>query len=96
MTSFNLVAKYVGCVALTMFGVLAVVACSSDSKDSCSKLESLCSSTTTTDGGGTASISVKCDADKLDDLSNADEVNDCIKGASTCAVATGCLLKARP
>lgn len=71
--------------------VLLTMACSSpDTKGACEKFDSLCSSS---QGGVT--ITVKCDADALDDASNADDVVDCVKRASDCSSATACMLTAK-
>jgi len=52
-------------------------------------------STSTTTDAGTPTVTVKCDADSADDLSNKDEVKDCLNAASNCDGAVACLLKAK-
>jgi hypothetical protein len=75
--------------------VLVMMACSGpDAEGACSKFDSLCSQSAG-DGGVTITTKTKCDAKALEDLSNADEVVDCIKGASDCSAAIACAAKGK-
>ncbi|MBX3217410.1 MAG: hypothetical protein KF850_35595 [Labilithrix sp.] len=75
--------------------VFLVMACSSpDTEGACKKMDSLCSGSSSS-SGGTVTVTTKCDPAKLDEASNADEVVDCINGASDCAAAMACSATAK-
>ena len=65
-------------------------------EETCDRFKSLCNTTAPTDGGPSITVTATCDADKLDDISNADEVKDCVADAKDCNSATACMLKAKP
>lgn len=81
---------------LLCFAPILALACSSapSAQESCDRVKSLCNQSSSSDAGS-VSISVTCNADALDKLSNADEVKNCIKDASDCNAATACMLKAK-
>lgn len=75
--------------------VFLMIACSGpDAEGACQKMDSLCNQSSS-DGGVTVTTTSKCDAKKLEELDNADEVVDCIKGSSTCEAAMACALKGK-
>jgi len=83
------------CVVATLLACLP--GCSTSGEDICKRAGELCpaSSTTKADGGVTATTTFQCKADEADDISNKDEVKDCLDAASNCDGAIACLLKAK-
>jgi hypothetical protein len=78
--------------------VALVMACGGlSNEEACNKYKSTCeSSTTSGDGGASASVKVTCDPNGFDKMSNDSDVKDCIDKAADCSAATQCLLTAKP
>jgi hypothetical protein len=79
--------------------VVAVAACSSapSNEEACSRFQSLCESNTSDpDAGSSSSVTVTCNPDNFDKISNGDDVKECIVDAKDCAAATACMLTGKP
>jgi len=65
--------------------------CGTSNAAACERVEELCAS------GSSAMVTVtaKCDPDGFDDMSNADEVKDCVDDAVDCVTVAVCLAKAK-
>lgn len=90
----NLAPRFVSALVV-LLGLACVPACTNTGEEICDRFKALCPSTSTTTDAGTATTTVKCDAEAADDLSNKDEVKDCLNAASNCDGAVACLLKAK-
>jgi hypothetical protein len=85
--------KYFGVV---LFVASVAFACSSSGasgSDICSRYSAICPSGASGDGGVT--ITIKCDAAKIDTASNKDEIKSCLDSAKDCSGGQTCLLKAK-
>ncbi len=70
-----------------LLAVVALVGCSDSHGDAiCSRFKTLCS------GSGNSGITVTCSPDDADDLSNGEDVENCLNAATDCSGATACML----
>ncbi len=82
--------------SLVLAGLAILPACSNDDgEEACKRVSSLCSGSTSSDGGVSTTTTVQCDGKKLNDADNVDDVKSCVDGAKDCNAALGCLLQAK-
>jgi hypothetical protein len=75
--------------------VFLVMACGGISnEEACNKVKSACSASSTGDAGG-VSVTVSCEPDNFDKMSNDSDVKDCIDKASDCNGMIACMAKAK-
>ena len=79
-----------------IFVFLAMACGGPSNEEACNKVKSTCSASTGGDGGATGSVSVTCDPNAFDKMSNASDVKDCIDKASDCAAVFQCMQTAKP
>jgi hypothetical protein len=87
-------------VTSVVLGLVILPACSNDDgEQACSRVESLCSGSSSSDGGADGGVSittkVTCDGKKLDDASNHADVKSCVDGAKDCNAAINCIAQAK-
>lgn len=80
-------------MALIAVVLIAIVGCGTSGQDVCDAFSAKCPSSASggDDGGVSASITVTCKADAIDEASNKSDVKDCIEKAADCGGAIACL-----
>ncbi len=80
-----------------LFVFLAIACGGPSNEEACNKVKSTCSASSGGDGGSSgATVTVTCEPDNFDKMSNASDVKDCIDKASDCAAIFKCMQTAKP
>lgn len=79
--------RQIACILFTFFVIVSGVACSDDNDDG----EEACRNFAAKCPAGAPGAGATCDANRINDAANHDEVEDCIEDAVDCNAAVACL-----